>query len=334
MRRINVGIIGCGAIAESAHVPNLLSIPQAKIEGICDIKKDRLVEIGEKFNIKHTYSDYEELLKNKDIESVVIATPAHNHAEIVLSALEHGKSVFVEKPITTSIEDAKKIVKTSEKLGLQTMVGYQLRFLPNHIKVRELIDKGEIGDIHFAHIRAETLVIKPDETLLVDYATHNFDLIHWYFEKYRIKDVRGLITTNEEGEQIASTSLLRFESGLHASIESIWTPNFNWGVVDRTVEAVGSRGKISTKLTGPEIKIWRSNSLRDKFFGEKVILPKQTLSTYTPLTDYAYRKELELFIESIIKDKPVPAGPREGLLALEIADATLKSALNGDVVKL
>jgi len=336
MRRIGIGVIGCGAIAQSEHIPNIFSIPQAKLIAICDIDKNRLDSVGQKFSIKNRYTNYEEMLsKEKEIEAVIIATPASTHAEIVLKALKYEKCVFVEKPITTSIEDAVKIVQKSEKLKLPVMVGYQLRFLPNHMKVKDLINRNEIGEPFFLHIRAETLVIKPAETLLIDYGTHFFDLIRWYFDKAKVLSVAGMVTLNHEGTQIGASTLIRFNSGLHASVEAFWVPKFNWGIVDRSLEVLGEEGKIWTKISGPDIRIWRAKSLRDRIFGEKIILPKETVSSYVPLSSYSYRKELEVFIKSVINGTSVPVNARDGLVALRIADAALKSSSgNGKVIEI
>lgn len=332
MKRINVGIIGCGAIAESEHLPNILSIPQAKLVAICDINEKRLEDMGNRFNVEKRFTSHKELLEDKDVEAVVIATPAPTHAEIVLNSLNHGKNVFVEKPVTTTMEDAEKVVELSKKLEIPVMVGYQLRFLPNHQKVKEYIEKKVIGKIYTAHIRAETLVIKPDETLLIDFATHFFDLMRWYFDKEKIDSILGSIKNNDNGMQVASTTTLNYNSGFHSTIETVWVPKFNWGIVNRTFEAIGEDGKINTKLTGPEINLWRANSLRDRIMGIKTFNPKQTTVSFMPLSDYCYREELRAFIDAVLRKKPMPVTAEDGLKDLQIADATLQSYKKKTVV--
>jgi myo-inositol 2-dehydrogenase/D-chiro-inositol 1-dehydrogenase len=325
MKRVSIGIIGCGAIAESEHIPNILSISQAKLVGICDINKNKLDEIGDKFNISARYVHFEELIERKDIDAVIIATPAPTHAEIVLKSLDYGKKVFVEKPIAVSIEDAENIVNLSRKVSLPVMVGYQLRFLPNHQKVKEFIRKGMVGQIYTARIRAETLVIKPAETLLIDYATHFFDLMNWYFDKEKIESIAGTVKEDEKKTQVASTTILNYASGFYSTIESIWVPKFSWGIVSRFFEVVGENGKISTDTSGPRISLWRASSLRDRVLGMKNFNPQETVNSFMPLSDYCYREELKAFVDSVIGNKPVSVTAEDGLKALKIADATFRS---------
>jgi predicted dehydrogenase len=118
---------------------------------------------------------------------------------------------------------------------------------------------------------------------------------------------------------------LEFESGIHANVEAYWLPNFNWGVVDRSVEFLGSIGKITTKLTGPDIKLWRSNSFRDRMLGPKILLPKEAVTSYTPLSDQSYYQELKVFFDCLLHNKTMPITAEDGLKALQIADYTLES---------
>ncbi|MBI5228640.1 Gfo/Idh/MocA family oxidoreductase [Candidatus Micrarchaeota archaeon] len=327
MKRFGVSVIGVGAISESAHIPNLLKIPASKIVSICDIRKERLQLMGDRFNITKRFADYRDAIDDKETDVVVVATDAPSHAKIVLSALERAKPVFVEKPLTINVADAEKIVKTARLKKIPLMVGYQLRFLPNHRKVKELMRNGEIGDIYTAHVRAETLVIKEKETLLIDYGTHFFDLIRYYFDNDHIVSISGQLTLNKKGLQVGSSTLIKFESGIHANIEAYWLPNFNWGVVDRTLEILGSNGKISTKMSGPDIRIWRASSFRDRLLGPQVFLPKEAVSSYTPLSDYCYHEELRSFFDCLVNGKDMPINAEDGLKALKIADYTLKSHL-------
>jgi predicted dehydrogenase len=324
MKRFGVAVIGVGAISESEHVPSLLKIPSCKVTSICDVKTERLDLIGGKYNIEKRFLDYKEAVDDNETDAVVVATDAPAHADIVLYAVEKQKPVFVEKPIAINIADAEKIVKKSSESNVPVMVGYQLRFLPNHIKVKEILQSGNIGNIYMAHVRAETLVIKEKETLLIDYATHFFDLIRYYFDSDKICCVSGHIKF-ENDAQVGSSTLLEFESGIHANVEAYWLPNFNWGVVDRSVEFLGSIGKITTKLTGPDIKLWRTNSFRDRMLGPKILLPKEAVTSYTPLSDHSYYQELKVFFDCLLHNKTMPITAEDGLKALQIADYALES---------
>jgi len=208
------------------------------------------------------------------------------------------------------------------------MIGYQLRFLPNHTLTKSYMKK-YIGQVYSIYIRAETLVIKPAESLLIDYGTHFFDLIRYYLNDQKIVSISGQVIYDKNKIQIAATALLEFESGIHATIELFWLPDFNWGVVDRSLTIVGSKGKISTKMSGPDITLWRSESFRDKMLGPKNILPKETVNPYLPLSDLCYLKELETFFYCLRNKTKMPSNAEDGLKALQIADYILKSFTKG-----
>ncbi|MFA6296268.1 MAG: Gfo/Idh/MocA family oxidoreductase [Patescibacteria group bacterium] len=324
MKKLNISIIGTGAIAESAHLPSLLSIPQTNIVSICDLKKDKLEKIGHQFNISKKETDYHRVLNDPSVEAVIVSTNAPMHEKIVLDSLKSGKHVFVEKPITTSIEAAEKILKLQNETNLSIMVGYQLRFMPNHIKVREYLKQDIVGKIYLGHIRSETLVIKPEETLLIDYGTHFFDLIRWYFEGKKIESVSGTVIYDNE-IQVGATTTIVFEDNIQTIVEIYWVPKWNWSNVNRTAEFIGEKGKISTQMSIPAIKLWRCDSFRDKILGEKNFTPKEVSNVYMSAGDIAYRKQLEVFVDCILNNKPVPTNAYDGLIALKIAQASLQS---------
>lgn len=326
MKKINISIIGVGAISDSAHIPGLFSIPRSNIVSVCDIDEKQLGFISKQFAINNTETDYKKILADASVEAVIIATDAPNHAQIVCDSLNAGKHVFVEKPITTSIEDAEKILKLQKETGLSVMVGYQLRFMPNHEKVKELLKKNIIGKPYLGHIRAETLVIKPEESLLIDYGTHFFDLIRWYLDCPKIKSVSGMVLKDAKNVQIGATTNIIFENDLHAVVETYWVPKWNWSNVNRSAEFIGENGKISTQMSIPEIKLWRANSKRDQILGEKIFAPQNASNTYISAGDFAYRRQLEVFVECLLNKSKVPTDAYDGLMALKIADASLKSS--------
>lgn len=324
MRRLGVSVIGVGAISESAHLPNLLKIPSVRVVNICDINLERLDYIGKLFNIEKRFTNYIDAIQDEHVDAVIIATSAPEHARITLACIDKQIPVFVEKPLATSISDARAIVQASEKHNCPVMVGFQLRFLPNHQIVKKYLYQNEIGPLLMAHIRAETLVIKPAESLLIDYGTHFFDLIRYYFPQDPIIAISSHVKYIEN-DQVGASILLEYESGIHTNIELYWLPQFNWGIVDRTLEVLGLEGKITTKMSGPEVYLWRTKSTRDRMFGVKTLLPKEAKTAYTPLSDYCYQKELESFFSSIIKKEAFEVSAIDGLKSLEIAHYALIS---------
>lgn len=324
--KIKVAVIGCGAIAESAHFPNLLNIPNIEIVGICDVNKERVDKMSQKFSIDKKFPDHQKLIKELDFDVGVICTTADSHAEICINLLRAQKNVFVEKPLALSSADAKKVIEAVEETGRTLQVGYQMRFLANHRKVKELA-KSEIGNVYSARIVADTLVIKVHETLLIDYMTHLFDLIRWYLDEEVIR-VGGMLYYEDE-VQTGAQVLLKFSSGRIGSVEAFWVPKSSWGSVQRRIEILGSQGKIVTDITGPSITFYKETSTISKMRNPRVFMPRVALNQFVPITDLAYRDELQSFFDCSLNHKKPLCDAHDGLIALLIAEAAKESYING-----
>lgn len=335
MKRVNVAVIGCGFIAETAHIPNLLTIPEAKLTMICEVDQKKLNDVGTKFNVNDRCNDFREVLRKKDIDAVVICTPTPTHAEIVMAAAEAGKHIFVEKPMATSSEEDDAIIKAVEKHGSKLMVGYQMRFLPNHQKAREIMRKGEIGDVFYAEAHSETLIIKPGEGILVDYSTHFIDLLRWYFDNTHIESVAALLHTSGNYEtETEATLVFKFANGVIAHIGVFWLPKYrSWEAVDRYVKILGTGGKIITEQSGPTITLYKEGSLISRIKGPHKIMPRFALNPNIPLSEIAYRKELEHFFDCIKRDKETSVSGLDDRVALRVVEAAKQSFMQRTFVE-
>jgi len=150
---MNVGVIGCGRIATLVHLPCLQKLKECEISAVADVHPRHLNEAMEKFGVNDGYVDYKDMLKNADIDAVVICTPPEHHFRIASDSIECEKHVLCEKPIATTTKQAltiRKILKTKRRrFGryLVFMPAHNFVFTPCFRKARELIDKGEIGKI-------------------------------------------------------------------------------------------------------------------------------------------------------------------------------------------
>ena len=338
LKRVNIGVIGCGFIAEKAHVPNALSLPESKLAGFADANVDRLEFIRNKFGIgkDYCYTDYTQMLDRKDVDAVVISTPAHTHAEIVLDSIEAGKHVFVEKPLAATAIEARNIVDATEHKNVKVMVGFEHRFCPNHRISRRYVREGRVGTPFYGEVHCEPLDIKPEEGILLDYGVHLIDLLCYYFDDARVREVGAMFHRTSEKTQMETEAslILRFNNGVVGRIGAFWMENFtSWSAVERYVKILGSRGKLVTQLTGPAITLYSEGSFMSRLRGPHTFMPRGVANEYLPLTDVAYREELEHFLQCIIGDKNPEVDAKWGLMVQQIVDAARVSDKEGRFVK-
>ena len=144
---LRVGVIGCGRAACDLHLPALARVRDAEAIAIADPDRTALERAGDRFGVPRRSEDYRELLADEAIEAVCVAAPTHLHAEVGLAALDAGKHVFVEKPLALSLDECDLLVERATESGLTTMVGFNLRW-HHHVRgARELIQRGELGEL-------------------------------------------------------------------------------------------------------------------------------------------------------------------------------------------
>lgn len=335
--QIRFGVIGCGGIAESAHIPNLLVSPYARLEALVDIDENRLLLMQRKFNFPKDkcYRNYGEVLSSKDIDAVVIATPAHTHGEIVLEAVKAGKHVFVEKPLSAKVEEAEAIVKSASEFGVKVMVGYQHRFIVSHRIAKRYLRAGKIGDVFFGEVHSESLIVKPEEGILLDYGVHLIDLLCWYFDDSKVDEVAALSYGGGGGEmEKHAVIILRFSNGVLGRIGAFFMEGYSsWSASDRYVKLLGTRGKLVASLTGPTITLYKEGSLLSRLRGPHTFMPRGAVHEKLPLTEAAYREEMHEFIQSILKDRKPAVDAEQGLMVQKILEAIQQSIKERKFVK-
>ena len=130
MKKIGIGIIGCGGITLQNHLPGLALCPEAQVVALCDNDPAVLQRASQQSGIEATSTDYRELLKRDDINAVIIATPNVVHAPIALAAIAAGKHVLCEKPIAMNTTEAMQMYQAAEQAGVRHMTAFTYRFVP------------------------------------------------------------------------------------------------------------------------------------------------------------------------------------------------------------
>ena len=214
MKKINVCIIGCGMIANSAHIPAYKANEKDyEIVAVCDNFTDNAKKTAENNGIDRWYTNPEEMLKAEKPDVVSVCAPNMFHKECVMLALSYGANVLCEKPLGLFFSEVKEMFDFAKKQGKLLMACQSLRFLPERLKAKELVDSGEVGDIYYAqmsrirrrgiptwgkfHIKAYS-----GGGALVDIGIHGIDSAIWLMGNptpYSVTAVMNKVHTEELG---------------------------------------------------------------------------------------------------------------------------------------
>lgn len=178
---INVAIVGAGYWGTNL-LKDFSLISNAHLHTCCDADQNKLINVKKRYPWINIVNDYNLILKNKEIDAVVIATPVATHYHLAKLALESGKHVFVEKPMTDSIETSMDLINIANKNNKLLMVDHTFEYMPAINKVKEIIDSGDLGKIYYAHAQWLNLgLLQPDVNVVWDLAPHIFSIFNYLF---------------------------------------------------------------------------------------------------------------------------------------------------------
>ena len=207
MKKLNIGIVGCGGIAKQKHMPSLAKLSDmCKVRAFCDILPERAEKLKKEYGTTNAkvYKAYQDLVDDKNVDIVYVLTPNVSHMPITVAAFEAGKHVLCEKPMAHTAEDAKKMMDAWKKSGKMFTIGYQNRFRPDVAALHKACAAGELGDIYFAKAHAirrrgvPTWGVFPDKSQqgggpLIDIGTHALDITLWMMDNYKPVSVSGSV---------------------------------------------------------------------------------------------------------------------------------------------
>lgn len=176
---VGISIIGVGYWGPN-FIRNLSTIPLASIRYICDLDKKQLKKINQLYPSIKTTTKFQDVLKDKKTEAVIIATPVRTHFMLAKQALEAGKHVLVEKPLTANIKDAQELVALSKEKKRILMVDHTFVYHPAVQKMKQLVIKKELGELfYFDSVRTNLGLFQNDTNVLWDLATHDLSIMDY-----------------------------------------------------------------------------------------------------------------------------------------------------------
>ncbi len=313
MKKMNAAVIGCGSWGRN-HIRVYNDLGNASIIAIADMNTATAKEFGERYSVDW-YTEPEKIFERDDVEAVSICTPTVTHADLAMQAIEAGKHVLVEKPMTNTTDEAKELINAAKKRGVHLAVGFVERFNPAVSEAMNIISKGEVGEVILAHTRRVSR--RPlrigDVGVIKDLAIHDIDIVNQLF-KSKAKTVFASAGSIAHDFEDYANIIVCFDNNRSAFIETNWlTPR-----KVRTLTITGTEGLITVEYITQQIIVENNERL------------------YQPFLDYGepLLRELDSFVNSILNDESPEVRGEDGLRALEISEAAIQSAKSGKPVPL
>ena len=314
MKKLGVALVGTGFWGKN-HARIFKELEETELLAVCDINADRAKNVAKQFGVK-AYTSVGKMLQRKDIEAVSICTWSTNLAKGASIALKAGKHVLVEKPMATNVKQAEKLLETAEQRGLHLTVGFLMRFIPGIQHIRDAIENKMIGNLVCATAKrvSEWPERIGDVGVVKDTAIHDIDITRYLFgeEPIAVYAKTGKMK-NKKFEDYAQI-MLTFESGKSAFIESNWLTPYK----TRTLVVTGSKAIMKLDYITQELTIEDA---------------KETMQPRYPWQE-PLKLELRHFANCAMKKEKPLITAVDGLKALQIAEAALKSSATSRMIKL
>jgi predicted dehydrogenase len=325
MEKSKIAVIGLGRVAQLIHLPILSKLGNVEVSSIAEINKNRLKTIGEKFNIKQQFSDYKDLLVKDEIDAVVIATPTNTHAEIAIDCLNAGKHVLIEKPIALNSAEAKKITDTARKNKKNVMIGMNLRYRPDAMLMKSLVNSGELGDIFYIRcgwLRKQSSdqkwFVKKSQSgggVIIDLGTLILDLALWIINDHQIKSVSvQKFNHNTKDVEDSAVGLLRLENDKVISFEVSWGLHAEWDKFH-----LAAFGTLGTAHLNP-LRAYR------RLEASQIDYTVSNSANTTNLFKKSYENELKHFIGVVRENTPVISTGEDAVSLMKLLETIYKSA--------
>ncbi len=334
---MKVGIIGCGRIAQTRHIPEYAEHPGVQIAGYYDFNVKRAEELAAAYGGK-VYESADALLADRGIDAVSVCTANHTHGEITVKALRSGKHVLCEKPMGISLEECRAMVHAAAENNRKLMIGQNQRFARAHVRAKELLMEGLIGNVltfrtTFGHGGPETWSIdgganswffdkeRASMGAMADLGVHKTDLIQFLLDQKVAAVTAQMLTLDkryESGELIGvddnAICIYEMEHGAIGTMTASWT---YYGREDNSTALYGTRGMMKI-YDDPDHSI--SVILKN---GERILYDIDQIQTNDNQTKSGI---IDGFVDALEAGTEVPVSGADVLNAMEAVFACQKSS--------
>jgi predicted dehydrogenase len=265
---IKWGIIGCGDVTEVKSGPAFNKVPGSSLVAVMRRNGAKAKDYAERHGVPKWYDDGYQLIADPDVNAVYVATPPMYHEEYTVAALKAGKPVYVEKPMSTRLEDCIRMRDVANATGVKLTVAHYRRAVPMFVKIKELLDQQVVGDVRLVRIgmmQPATCNLQPEDYwrldpqlggiggIFYDLAPHQLDLmVHWFGD---VDEVYGT-SANQAGlypSRDIVSGLVKFRNGIIFSGD--WCFTVHEDLKEDICGISGSKGKISFQVFGNKVTV-------------------------------------------------------------------------------
>lgn len=327
---VRFAILGAGRIGQ-VHARAVASTLGATLVAIADPMTEAARKVADQYGCDIRTID--EIAQSDDVDAVAICTPTDTHANLIEQFARAGKAVFCEKPVDLSVARVKECLKVVEAEGATLMVGFQRRFDPDFMALKKTIDDGVIGTVEMIAVTSRDPgappadYIKRSGGIFRDMTIHDFDVARWLLgEEVAVVQASASVLTDpairDLGDYDSVNVILTTATGKQCTITNTRRATYGY---DQRIEVHGSKGSVSAE-NHREANI----EIATEAGYTRPPLLNFFMSRYTA----AYANEIAAFVDAVANGASTPTTGADGLKALELADAALKSAETGQAVRL
>ncbi|RKY64612.1 MAG: hypothetical protein DRQ08_07340 [Candidatus Latescibacterota bacterium] len=329
MRKVRIGQIGVGAWGRNL-LRNFSSLPGSEVAIACDTDPEVLQRLAHHYPEVRWTQDPEEVL-GADLDAVVVATPPSAHYILAKRALESGKHVFVEKPMTLKLEEAEDLVRISQEKGRVLMVGHLMEYHPGVLKLKEYVDRGELGEIYYLYAARLNLGrVRREENALWSFAPHDISVALMLLEAEPVRVTAVGESYLQEGVEDVAFVTLHFPGGTMAHIHVSWLDPHKV----RRLTVVGSRKMAVFDDTDPSemLRIYDKGvdaSPDYRSYGEAFSIRWGDITIPRVQMVEPLALECSHFLECIRDGRTPKSDGMDGLRVLRVLEACQRSLENG-----
>lgn len=340
MKKLRVAVVGCGAIGTRRHIPEYAQNPNVELVGFCDIVPERAAAMVDKYKTGKAFTLYQDMFDELKPDAVSVCVPNVLHARVAIAAAAAGAHILVEKPMACSEEEAQAMIAAAQKNGVQMMLEHNHRYMPPHIKAREILRSGTLGKpisfrTTFGHGGPESWSIDGKDSwffrkeeafvgAMGDLGIHKADLIRWLLddEVVEVGSMIGTLDKKDADVDDNAVCILRMKSGMLGTLTASWTC-YKGEDSSTIIWCENGVIKIGTNPNEQVIVEYRNGNVERYSVGAIATNEKQTKSGV-----------IDAFVDALVTGKPVAVPGIEGLRSLRVILAALESEKTKSFVKI